>query len=171
VTDDDEDLPLEPWAVGLRPLDASFVREFLIDLNSMQAMIRNGVSESTARANAYKTIRRPAIAKAIAMAMQDRADALKITAKTVLGEAFRSYLAASEAKQWGPAARFLEMCGKHVDVQAFRTQVGLSDPNGEPLVFDLSAYSTDEKRQLLSLLERVAGAQPSSVDEGITSIN
>jgi len=166
-----DDFELEPWAVDLHAADANFVREFMVDLNAMQALIRCGSSEVNAKRNAHRTLRRPAIAKAIASAMGERAEALGITAKVVLSEAFRSYLLCVEAKAWASAAKFLEMVGKHVDVQAFRTQVGLSDPNGDPLEFPLDGLSTDDKRALLLLLERGAGVEPVRPDEGTPTLN
>lgn len=170
---EDEEIELEPWAVGLLPDDALFVREFLIDLNAYQAMIRCGHTEKYAQANAWRTIRRAKIAKAIASAMEERADALRLTAKTVLAEAWRCYTACVADKNWKDAGKFLEMIGKHVDVQAFRNQVGLSNPDGSPLDFDLSDMPTDEKRAALALLKRFVDPdqEPDGANPGARTLN
>lgn len=162
---------IEPWAVDLLPDDALFVREFLIDLNGYQAMLRCGKSEVNARTNAARMIRRPKIANAIALAMEERAEGLRLTAKTVLAEAWRCYTACVADKNWKDAGKFLEMIGKHVDVQAFRNQVGLSNPDGSPIEFDLSGMSTDEKRAALAFLQRFAYQEPDGADPGSRTVN
>ena len=168
---DEIEFEIEPWAVDLTPSDALFVREFLVDLNTMQAMIRWGSTEENAKRNGSRMIRRPVIAKAIAAAMSERVEHLRITAKTVLGELWRCYLGLVGDQKWKDAAEVLDKVGKHVDVQAFRTQVGLSDPNGEPLEFDLNGFSTDEKRALLAMLERAGALQSGGSGEGSPIIN
>lgn len=172
MTDKPDDRPseledtceIEPWAAHLRADEANFVREYLIDFNAYQALQRCGKSESDAKANAYKVIRRPRIARAIAEAMEDRAKALRVNAATVLGEAFRGYCEALGKGNMAAASRFLEMCGKHVDVQAFRTMVGLTNPLGGPLEDDLSVLTAEELDwygRIARKLERArAGLEP-----------
>lgn len=162
---------LEPWEESLRPADRLFVREFLIDMNTYQAAIRCGYAAKSARTESHKIIKRPAIAKAICAAMLSRAEALNVTAKLVLAEAFRSYLLAIEAKQYGAAARFLEMCGRHVDVQAFRQRVGLDLGDSEPVEFDLSKLSTDGKKTVLHALELLGAVQSEPIGEGASRLN
>lgn len=156
---DDEDLPLEPWAIGMRPKDVNFVREFLVDMNASAALVRCGMTKITASGEGTRTIRRPVIAKAIALAMSDRAEALKINAKTVLAEAFRCYLECVADKKWIQAARFLDMVGRHVDVKAFKDRAGILDDRdgdseeGE----DLSNLSLEELETLARLSRKARG--------------
>lgn len=154
-----EDIPLEPWAFVLPPKDREFVREFLIDLNAMQALIRCGHSEINAKRHCTRQMRRPAIARAIAQAMHERAEALGITAKTVLGEAFRCYLLAIQDKSYTAAARFLDMVGRHVDVQAFRNRYapGMEDEDDEAAASGLRNLTIEEIEELARLSRKAAG--------------
>lgn len=160
MTTEKDDIGLEPWEAALRPDDREFVREYLIDLNAKQAAIRCAYypSPQSAHKNAWRIMRRGVILKAIAQAMAARAEALGITAQTILSEAFRSYLLAIEARNFTAAARFLEMAGKHVDVQAFRTNIGVSGPDGGPIqVEDLSVLDDDELEAYGRIARKLAG--------------
>lgn len=158
MIDDADDIQLEPWAKGLLPKDVLFVREFLVDLNAYQALIRCGMKPITATGMGTKIIRRPPIAKAIAAAMHDRAQSLNISAKTVLAEAYRCYLECASKKAWTPAARFLEMVGRHVDVRAFRERVGLvDDPDDTEESDRLANLSLEELEEFARLSRKVRG--------------
>lgn len=151
-----EEVDLEPWAVDLQPSDREFVREFLVDLNAYQACIRCGIPVTTSSGWGTRKIRRPKIAKAIAAAMHERAEALGITAKTVLGEAFRCYLAAVGDRNWNAAARFLDMVGRHVDVDAFRARVGYQAEEDDGVNHEALASMTTEELETLARLSRKA---------------
>ncbi len=150
---DPDEIEMEPWAVNLRADDALFVREFLVDFNAYQALVRSGCKPATARSYSTYKVRRPDIARAIAAAMQDRADALSISARTVLSEAFRCYMGAVAAKNWNAAARFLEMVGRHVDVRAFRERVGIADDEDRDAAADVRNLSREDL-ELYARLER-----------------
>jgi hypothetical protein len=160
---------LEPWAQGLKHPDIQFVREFLVDFKAMSAAIRCGWNPETAKSSATRKLRRPVIARAVARAMQDRAEALNITARTVLSEAWHCYMACVGEAKWESAHKFLELIGKHVDVRAFRDRVGLPHDDDVPAL-NYDALSTDEKRQLLALHERI-GAAPASPNGGASRLN
>lgn len=53
--------------------------------------------------------------------------------------------------------------GDHISVGAFRRQVGIGNPDGTPIEFNLSGFSTDEKTAFLEFLRR---AVPALVDGG-----
>lgn len=154
------DLELEPWAAGLTPYQAEWVREFLVDMNAYRACIRTGMKATTAHGEASRRIRRPVYAKAIAAAMHDRAVALNITQRTVLSEAFACYIQAAGDRNWTAAAKFLEMVGKHVDVQAFRDRAGdsgvIDDDQAMPGADDM----TLEELETLARLHRKAMGNP-----------
>lgn len=156
---EDEDLPLEHWAIGMHPKDVNFVREFLVDMNAYQALIRCGTLKATASGKGTQILRRPVIAKAIAAAMHDRAQLLGITAKTVLAEAFRCYLQCVQEKKWVQAARFLDMCGRHVDVKAFKDRVGLpiDDDDDREDSEGLANLSLEELHELARLSRKARG--------------
>lgn len=71
---------------GLTPKQAAFVREYLIDLNATQAAIRAGYSAKTAASIGDENLRKPAIAAAVAQALDARAQRTEITADRVLRE-------------------------------------------------------------------------------------
>jgi len=144
---DDEDLPLEPWAIGMRPKDVNFVREFLVDMNASAALVRCGMTKITASGEGTRTIRRPVIAKAIALAMSDRA------------EASRCPLECVAEKKGVQAARFLDMVGRHVDVKAFKDRAGLlDDRDGDSEEGDdLSNLSLEELETLARLSRKARG--------------
>lgn len=150
-----DDIPLEKWALGMTPRDAQFVREFLVDLNATKAMERCGHARMNALGNANRTMKRPAIMKGIAAAMSERAEDLKITARTVVGEAFRCYLGAVADRNWNAAGKFLEMVGRHVDVKAFRDHRGIGDDTDEAT--GLENLSNEELEQLDRLTRKMSG--------------
>lgn len=70
----------------LTPKQETFVREYLIDLNSTQAAIRAGYSKKTAGQIGEENLRKPEIAAAIQQAMSERSKKTNITAEKVLNE-------------------------------------------------------------------------------------
>jgi phage terminase small subunit len=56
--------------------------------------------------------------------------------------------------------KHIELIGKHVRVQAFRDNVGISDPNGKPLqtTLDVSALSGAALAELLAARDKAASA-------------
>ena len=63
--------------------------------------------------------------------------------------------------------KHIELIGKHVRVQAFRDNVGISDPNGKPLqtTLDVSALSGAALAELLAARDKAASAA-SATDGG-----
>lgn len=145
----DDELPLEPWAIGKKPKDVQFVREFLIDLNAYQAYIRCGHTPSQSRAGSNKFINRLAIQRMIAQAMNERAEELRITAKLVVSETFRCYLGAVAEKNWSAAKGFLEMLGRHT--HAWTGPKGLPDRDEDDRALEILS---DEELENLARLER-----------------
>lgn len=70
----------------LTPKQETFVREYLIDLNSTQAAIRAGYSAKTAKVMGCENLTKPDIQEAIQKAMADRSEKTNITAERVLNE-------------------------------------------------------------------------------------
>lgn len=105
---------------ALTPKQALFVQEYLIDLNATQAAIRAGYSARTAKSIGQENLTKPAIAEAIAAAQEERAEKTKITAQWVLEKAAQVFEEAHASNDRKNALRALEMCGKHVDVAAFK---------------------------------------------------
>jgi len=93
---------------------ATFIQEYLIDLNATQAAIRAGYSEKTAKVVGYENLTKPYIAEAVQAAMDKRAEKTEITQVTVLHNIEKLRIKAEDEKQFSVAAKCLEMQGKHV---------------------------------------------------------
>lgn len=63
---------------------ATFVREYLIDLNATQAAIRAGYSAKSAYAIGDENLKKPEIAEAVQAAMDKRAQRVEVSADYVL---------------------------------------------------------------------------------------
>jgi len=127
-----------------------FVPEYLINLDPEEAALKAGYSKSVARTKAYlwvsksKQNPKPHIRAAVAEALEQRVEKTKIDAAWVLK---RAQLINDRCTQvvpvlervdgaWQESGKFkfdstganksLEIIGKHVDVQAFKEQVGLT---------------------------------------------
>lgn len=70
--------------VGLKPKQAAFVREYLIDLNATQAAIRAGYSAKTAGVQGHDLLKKPEIAAALAAKTEKATQKAEITAEEVL---------------------------------------------------------------------------------------
>ena len=75
-----------PTDTKLTHKQAMFVNEYLVDLNATQAAIRAGYSEHTAHDIGCENLKKPNVAAAIFVAMEERADRTGITADKVLSE-------------------------------------------------------------------------------------
>jgi phage terminase small subunit len=75
--------------MSLTPKRATFVREYLVDLNGTQAAIRAGYSSRTAEKIASELVRVPEVAKAIQAGMDARAARVQVNADDILRELLR----------------------------------------------------------------------------------
>lgn len=105
--------------MALTPKQQMFVHEYLVDLNATQAAIRAGYSEKTAYATGHENLRKPEIAQAIAEANQARMERVKYDADWVLKEAGEQYEKLKDKEEDAVAKGYLELVGKHSQVQAF----------------------------------------------------
>ena len=74
---------------GLTPKQAAFVREYLVDLNGTRAAIRAGYRANSADVSATRLMKKVRIRKAVAEAMQRRAERVEVKADDVLRELLR----------------------------------------------------------------------------------
>ena len=70
----------------LTPKQAAFVREYLIDLNATQAVIRSGYSAKTAHVTAAKMLSNAKVQGAVQIGMSARAEKAELSAERVLKE-------------------------------------------------------------------------------------
>lgn len=132
-----------------------FVKEYIVDMNATQAAIRSGYSKNTAGAIGHENLKKPEIAMAIVEAMTKREERVEIDSDYVLKQAVKLHERCMQEVEpftdrkgnhihdgegnglyvfnAAGSAKALELVGKHTSVQAFKEQVGLSGPNGEPL--------------------------------------
>lgn len=68
----------------LTPKQATFVREYLLDLNGKQAAIRAGYSAKTAEVQASKLLSNPKVAAEVALLQEARAERTQVDADWVL---------------------------------------------------------------------------------------
>lgn len=137
---------------GLTPMERRLVLAYTgeCQFNAQEAKVAAGYSEKT---SVSKIMAKPVVRKAIGDAIEERSRDLKITHRTVLAEAWRCYCLAVERGELNAAKGFLEMVGKNVDVQAFRTQVGVGNPDGTPFDFDVEKLSPDQREKVLAALD------------------
>jgi|DEB0MinimDraft_3_1074331.scaffolds.fasta_scaffold13303_1 phage terminase small subunit len=113
---------------NLTPKQELFVNEYLVDLNATQAAIRAGYSKKTAKQIATENLSKPAIARAIAEANQERMERVKYDADWVLQEAGEQYEKLKRNDEDAVAKGYLELVGKHTQVKAFDNSVTLELP-------------------------------------------
>lgn len=86
----------------LTPKQATFVREYLIDLNATQAAIRAGYSAKTAEQQGYQLLQHTSVATAVEVAMAERSKRTEITADRVLAELAKiGFADIRKAVKWG----------------------------------------------------------------------
>ncbi len=107
---------------GLNPKQTRFVAEYLIDLNATQAYIRAGYSPGGASQAAEKLLRNAEVQAAVAKGQAKVAGKLEITAEKVLADLEELRLLALSDKAYGPAAKAIELHGKHIGMFVDRTE-------------------------------------------------
>lgn len=161
--------PRQRRSEELTEREKRFVDEYLIDLNAKEAVLRAGYQSAYPRQQGYEMLQKPKIVEAITRAQAKRARRTRIDQTVVLVEAFRQYkLAADSAgrgKESRPAERAqalkaLEMVGRHVDVMAFRNQIGVGNLDGSN--FDFSGLNDAELADLERLLAKAATSEQGS---------
>lgn len=157
-------------AEGYTPKERLFIAEIQRDWNGTQAAIRAGYSEASAKDIAYELLRKPKIIDKICAAMAKRSQRAEVDAAWVLARLVEVEGEAASAEKGNRLHRLraLELIGKHVDVNAFRTQLGIGNPDGTPLDnrWDFSRLDDEEFETLGRLLRKcaVGGIGPPSLD-------
>jgi len=141
--------------------------------NYTEAAIAAGYSEKSAKHIGSENMTKETILNAIAQRMAKRSDDTGIDAKWVLLELGKVHKDASADKTKDgrrDRMRALELIGKHVDVRAFRTQFGLSGPDGGPIEvkWNFAALTDEELETFERLLAKMAVVDGPPRGEGET---
>ncbi|KEO92120.1 hypothetical protein EH31_05485 [Erythrobacter longus] len=151
----------------MTPKQKAFVREYLVDLNATQAAIRAGYSKRTAHVIGHENLKKPEIAAAIEVAMDQRTKRTEITADYVL-EGIKDTIerCRGEGEAFNPAQALkgFELLGKHLKMFTNKAEVA-------PVVgTDLASYSEDEKRNMLADRLRKAFSKIAAAESEQTSL-
>jgi phage terminase small subunit len=108
--------------MALTPKQQRFVEEYLIDLNASRAYRAAGYkgNDNVCAVEGHKLLSNPKVQPVISAGKLARSEETGITAKWVLEQAAKVYREAHTDNDRKNALRALEMCGKHVDVGAFK---------------------------------------------------
>lgn len=125
-----------------------------------QSALDAGYSEKGAANNAYELIRRPHVIAYLSTQLTEAAEAVKIDRSFVLFRALTNLAACEAREDYRTAHRYLDIIAKHADVKAFSAAPGDDHSGRLSLPFDPSALSTDELAQMIALMRKAAGGQP-----------
>lgn len=157
---------------GLTAKEDAFVLNLIgaCNWNGKAAAIAAGFSPENAKSYAHQLLQKPKIIAAVTRAMEARNRDLAIDARYVLARLVGIEMDAASLGINVQALRLrrdtLESIGKHVDVRAFRTQIGLGNPDGGPVEsVDLSQLSAEELDAYGRLARKLQGGDADEEDE------
>jgi phage terminase small subunit len=161
-------------ADGFTAKERRYIQEIQIDWNGRQAAIRAGYSTKSASDIAYELNRKTKIVDAIMASMSERAAKAGIDANWVLIRLVDTERKLAGRKKANPLHRLraLELIGRHVNVNAFRTQFGLpgggsADGDQDDSGWDFTRLDDEEFETLGRLLRKCSvrgGAGPAAAD-------
>lgn len=155
-------------------LEQRFIDEFMVDQVATYALKRAGSSAKHLHQQASEYMRKPHIAREIQRRISLQAEKAIVDKTWLMTELVLTYQAAKAAAgvtggnpaERTIALRALEKIGMHVDVNAFRHQVGIGNPDGS--TFDLSGLSDEQIEQLETIVSALAVANGDSGGESPT---
>ncbi len=105
--------------MALTPKQKRFVAEYLVDLNATAAAIRAGYSKKTAEVIGYENLRKPQIAQAVRLEMDNLQKRTEVTQDYVIGKLREiADKDASDAQdsdlKYSNKIKALELLGKHL---------------------------------------------------------
>lgn len=153
--------PKRRMKCGLTALESRFCAEYVIDFLGGPALRRAGSQAQFADQQAHEMLQKLHIIAEIERLIAAKNERSAVDAAWVKAELVILYQGAKAAAGGNPteratALRILEKIGQHVDVNAFRAQIGLGTPNGEEFNYD--ALSDERLALLIDLLSEAAGA-------------
>jgi phage terminase small subunit len=142
-------------------LESRFIAEYLVDLRAGPALRRAGSKAQYPDQQAYEMLGKPHIAAEVqkrVAAMNEKCEVNRSWVLTELALQYRAADTAARAPTGGKrnvaearlALSALEVIGKHVDVNAFRNQIGIGNPDGSAFNYDaLDERELDDLERLL----------------------
>jgi len=126
---------------GLTPKQATFVQEYLKDLNGTQAAIRAGYSKKTANEQAARLLANASVQAAVTKGREKLAAKAEVTAERVLNG-----LLAEATADDGPTCKTArvkawELLGKHLGLMTDRSKVEVSGDVTGYLAMSLERYN------------------------------
>jgi phage terminase small subunit len=100
--------------VALNPKQQRFVAEYLKDLNASAACLRAGYRTKNPDVVGPRLLVQVGIREAVDAALVKRSEKCELTAAKVLEDLQRIARKAEEAEQFSPAAKCLELLGRHL---------------------------------------------------------
>lgn len=158
---------------GLTALEERFVAEYCVDFIGSAALRRAGSQARYIDQQAYEMLRKPHIVEAISAQVAKTNEKAIVNKQWIMTELVLQYRAASAAAAAGNTAerrvalQALEKLGQHVDVNAFRQQIGVGNLDGSN--FDFSGLNDDELDDLERLISKAALTSGGSGGEGETA--
>lgn len=138
----------------MTPRRRRFVDEYLIDLDGKHAAIRAGYRRSGATLRAYRLLRTPEVADAIAAAMAERSQRTGITPERVLEELARiAFVDWRKLAAWGPDGVSVTDASELSPAETAAVARVSTDDGWENRV----AIATHDKRLALDTLARILG--------------
>lgn len=162
-------------AQAMTPLEQRFCHEYVVDFIAYKAIQRAGSQAKNLHIAATEMKRKPHVAAYISNLIAQQNEKAAVNKQWIMTElvlVYRTAMAAADtAKGSNPAERAnalraLDKLGAHVDVNAFRQQIGLGNPDGSTL--DLSGLSDEKLNLLESILSEAALSSGGASGEGET---
>ena len=132
---------------------ATFVDEYMIDLNASQAVLRAGYKTKAPHKMGAKLMNHPLVSAAIAERRRERQEETKLSADYVIN---KLVAIANKQEDESPQAalRALELLGKHLGL--YRDRQEISGPDGEAIQMEQKTKENAEEftRKILSLASK-----------------
>jgi len=147
----------------MTPRQQRFVDEYLIDLDGRHAAIRAGYTPRSAAHYAYRLLRMPEIADAVAAAMAERSRRTGITPERVLEELARiAFVDWRKLAAWGPdGVAVTESAALSPAESAAIARVGIDD--GWESRVDIAIHDKQRALDTLARILGLSGAVPKPV--------
>lgn len=102
---------------------AEFARQYLVDLDAIQAAIRAGYTPMYARKHAHTLLKHPEVSRLVAEGMGERSKRLEISQDKVMSDLEAAREGAMEKGDFGSAIKASHLQGKHIGMFGDKLEV------------------------------------------------